>query len=91
MPPVDESTGNTKQPCTYCDELMWVSDKKREMIKRDSSFELVCMDCIALREKVRSQLGLTNSPLFDVNTIDGSLEQVVDKCKEVQRSFEEEP
>lgn len=88
MPPKDEQTNNIPQLCSYCEGSMWVSDKKREMIKLNPTFELVCMDCIALRENTRDKLGLKESPILDVNKIDGSLDEVVKKCEKMQEDMD---
>jgi hypothetical protein len=89
-PPKDEQTNNIHQPCTYCEGMMWVSDKKREMIRLNSSFQLVCMDCIALRENIRDKLGLKESPILDVNKMEGSLTEVIGKCEKIQEDLEKE-
>ncbi len=43
-----------KQPCQCCNELMWISIAKRQMIKdKPEAYKCVCMYCLFIAAKLK--------------------------------------
>lgn len=50
-PPPGEQTNPTRQPCPVCKKDMWVSDLKREIIKKNPEISIMCFPCAIIEYK----------------------------------------
>lgn len=70
LPPVDQFNC-IKQPCMFCQKEMWVSEKKRTLIKKKPrEFKVFCWPCIAF---YCMQGAITESGVekIDINQMNG--------------------
>ena len=68
--PIDQSPPFTKEHCPVCDNLMWVSRKKRELIaNQPNMYFLICGECLVIIHKAQ---GAKSPDEFEMIRIDES-------------------